>query len=274
MKKLQMTDSRIQIALEKYLGGLTLTEVSKDLKIDRNSLAKLFKEHGLLKDFSKVIRQGKNKACINDDALDELTPEALYWIGFLYADGHIEKDRPRVTVTLQKQDESHLLKFSEFFGCSIRTVKGSGKYKNETYLRCAFSSKKVYEKLKFLGFTNNKSLLLKPHYLLLGSKDFWRGVIDGDGSLYYSNDKRANGKYSIFKMDLYGTEDTLNSFLIFLEANGIKNNVVPRKRKNANVYQISISDITYKAVNLLYKDATVYLERKYNTYLEMTQENK
>ena len=172
MKKLQITDSRIQIALEKYLQGSTLTQVSSELKIDRNALAKLFKRHDLLKNRSELIRKGKGKTKVKDEALDILTPEALYWIGFLYADGHIEKDRPRISLTLQKEDVVHLDKFSKFFGCTIREVKGSGKYKDIIYLRCAFSSRKIYDKLKFFDFTNNKTLSITPHYLLIGSKDF------------------------------------------------------------------------------------------------------
>lgn len=272
MKKLQITDSRIQIALEKYLQGSTLTQVSSELKIDRNALARLFKKHDLLKNRSELIREGKGKTKVKDDALDILTPEALYWIGFLYADGHIEKNRPRISLTLQKKDAAHLDKFSKFFGCTIREVNGSGKYKDIVYLRCAFSSQKIYDKLKFFDFTNNKTLSITPHYLLIGSKDFWRGLVDGDGSLYYSNDKRASGKYNQLKMDLYGAESTLQAFLNYINANSIITKTKPNKRKNANVYQVTISDVSCKAIELLYKDATVYLERKYKTYLEVCQE--
>ena len=273
MKKLQITDSRIQIALERYLQGSTLTQVSSELKVDRNVLARIFKENDLQKSRSELIRKGKGKTEVNDNALDILTPEALYWIGFLYADGHIEKGRPRITLTLQKDDYDHLVKFSNFFGCTIRKVKGSGKYKDVTYIRCAFSSQRIYDKLKFFDFTNNKTLSITPHSLLIGSKDFWRGLVDGDGSLYYSNDKRAGGKYNDLRLDLYGTESTLNCFLHYIKANNITTKAEPRKRKNANVYQVTISDVTCKAIELLYKDATVYLDRKYKTYLEVCQEN-
>jgi len=273
MKKLQIADSRIQIALERYLQGSTLTQVSSELKVDRNVLARIFKEHDLLKSRSELIRKGKSGKEVKDDALDILTPEALYWIGFLYADGHIEKGRPRISLTLQKDDHEHLVKFSDFFGCTIREVKGSGKNKDVTYIRCAFSSQKIYDKLKFFDFTNNKTLSITPHNLLTGSKDFWRGLVDGDGSIYYPNDKRADGKYNGLRLDLYGTEHTLDSFLIYLLANSIQTKTVPKKRKNANVYQVTISDVTCKAIKLLYKDATIYLDRKYNTYLEMCQNN-
>jgi hypothetical protein len=269
MKKLQITDSRIQIALERYLQGSTLTQISSELKVDRNVLARIFKENDLLKSRSELIRKSKGKTEVNDDALDILTPESLYWIGFLYADGHIEKGRPRITLTLQKDDYNHLVKFSNFFGCTIREVKGSGKYKDITYIRCAFSSQKIYDKLKFFGFTNTKTLNIIPHSLLVGSKEFWRGLVDGDGSVYHPNDKRANGKYNGLRLDLYGTESTLNSFLIYLLANSIQTKTIPKKRKNANVYQVTISDVTCKTIKLLYQDATVYLDRKYNTYLEM-----
>jgi hypothetical protein len=271
MKKLQIADSRIQIALERYLQGSTLTQVSSELKVDRNVLARIFKEHDLLKSRSELIRKNKSGKEVKDDALDILTPEALYWIGFLYADGHIEKGRPRITLTLQKDDYEHLVKFSNFFGCTIREVKGSGKYKDITYIRCAFSSQKIYDKLKFFDFTNNKTLSITPHNLLIGSKDFWRGLVDRDGSLYYSNEVKR--KANPLKMDLYGTEETLKSFLNYIHANSITTETKPRKRKNANVYQLTISDVACKAIKLLYKDATIYLDRKYNTYLEMCQNN-
>lgn len=45
----------------------------------------------------------------------EDTPEKWYWLGFLFADGHLSM-RGRLALSLAKKDKEHLEKFSEYMG--------------------------------------------------------------------------------------------------------------------------------------------------------------
>lgn len=255
MKKLQDTDPRVQEAIVLYKSGLAVHTICEKLKMDRSTLRRVLLEKGILRTRSEAIQKGKSKAIINHDILDILTPEALYWIGFLYADGHIEKDRPRITVTLEKKDRRHLEKMIKFFGLGLTLRElGSG------HFRVAFSSKKIYEKLIILGFNNRKTYAVIPHEELKHSRDFWRGVVDGDGWIYNKGIK---------SIGLCGHKNTLNEFLIYLNKNNLDTKAMPNKVKKGNhLWQLEFHHTkSSKVANLLYKDSTVHLDRKYNEFI-------
>ena len=283
MKKIESTDPRIQEAIALYKSGKTIKSICSDLHLDGSVVRRFLIDDGPLRTRAEAIRSGKSDAKIYDEILDELTPDSLYWIGFLYADGHIEKEpRKRISLTISNKDEMHLKKYCKFFGEGLqirdvtdpnakapRQVNFDGKY-----LRVGFSSKGIYDRLLNLGFTNNKTLNLIPDNELKNSRDFWRGVIDGDGHVCMTGDTRANGKYNYACVGLSGTEDTLIGFLKFVKDNGIETEVSPYKDKKRNVWKLDIHNIkALKILDLLYKDSTTYLERKYQKYQKLIQLN-
>ncbi len=259
MKKLQSTDSRVIEAINLYNSGMAIKPICHKLKMDGESLRKILKELNLLRTRSQAAQKSKLLGEVNHQVLDILTPESLYWIGFLYADGHIEKERPRISTTLSSEDKTHLEKMASFFGKGISVRKlGSGHY------RVAFSSTPIYYKLISMGFTSRKTYAIIPHEGLKNSKDFWRGVVDGDGWL-------SNGKQT--SLGLCGHINTIQEFLNFIQKNGIKTKAKPHKvKKREYLWTIDLHANKDKAVaNLLYKDSTVYLDRKYQKYLEFTE---
>lgn len=284
MKKLESTDPRIQQALVLYKSGTGIRALCDQFHIDGSVLRRFITEAGLLRTKSEAVRSAKSNAKINDRVLEILTPEALYWIGFLYADGHIEKEpRARISLTLAEIDRGHLEKYGKFFGegLEIRDVtnknsKAPGQINFDgKHLRVAFSSKSIYSKLMQLGLTHKKTLNLIPIESLKNSKDFWRGVVDGDGWICQTGDMRAEGKYNYACIGLSGTQDTLIGFLDFIKRSGITTDAHPRKDSRSNVWKTDIHGTGAKAImTLLYKDATVYLDRKYEKYQELMNEPK
>lgn len=259
MKKLQLTDSRVIEAIKLYNSGKAIKPICQQLKMDGELLRKILKEQNLLRSRSQAAQKSKLLGVINHQVLDILTPEVLYWIGFLYADGHIEKGRPRISTTLSAEDKSHLEKMANFFGQGITVRKlGSGHY------RVAFSSTSIYQKLVLLGFTNRKTYAIIPSQELKDSADFWRGVIDGDGWI-------SRGKQT--SLGLCGHINTIQEFLNFIQRNGIKTRAKPHKVKKRNyLWTVDLHANKDKAVaDLLYKNASVYLDRKYQKYLEFME---
>lgn len=261
MKALTGTDPRIIKALELYKNGERVKDICKLLRLDSTTLDREVKAANIKRYHGDSVRKGKTASLVRHDALDVLTSEALYWIGFLYADGHIEKDRPRIRLVLSDVDRSHLEKFASFFGEGIKvTTIGTG------FLRVSFSSKRIIERLKELGFTNRKTYDIVPHPLLKSSRDFWRGCVDGDGWICNKKDKLIG---------LCGHVNTITEFLIFLNLNSVDTKTKPHKRKNREFLWACDLHSTKvdKTLTILYKDATVYLDRKYQTYLEICSEN-
>lgn len=276
MKKLEVTDSRVQQAIVLYNSGMAIKPIGKLLKMDGEPIRRILTDLGMLRTRSQAVRIGKGVAKLNEDAFDILTPEALYWIGFLYADGHIEKDRPRITLTLQEKDKSHLEKFNQFMGgrLQIRNVTQKAIKKTPApgqknfdgqYYRASFSSQKIHDKLKDLGFTHYKTYSLIPHELLKNSREFWRGVVDGDGWVCYTN---QTNRPNYLSMGLSGSEDTLQEFLIYLEKTGFETLASYRKDNRSQVWSINFTSNKAKQIlNLLYADSKIYLDRKYEKYI-------
>lgn len=116
------------------------------------------------------------------------------------------------------------------------------------------------------GCTPQKSLVLKfPDKSIIEDsliRHFIRGYFDGDGCIYTN----SNNKISI---NFTGTSDMLLGISDFLLQNNIMKTTVKLydcgKAKEMFIYGIdNIKDI----LDYLYKDCTIYLERKYNKYIE------
>lgn len=57
----------------------------------------------------------KNLYHFNNHTFDKIDNEQnAYWLGFIYADGHIRIDPPTLIINLNSKDEAHLIKFNKF----------------------------------------------------------------------------------------------------------------------------------------------------------------
>src|SRR4051812_19286206 len=79
-------------------------------KHTRGSIYKRAKKIGLTskENYGKLYR----KYSVNQGFFSEKTPEALYWAGFIAADGYVDDKRDHsLTITLAKKDEDHIKLF-------------------------------------------------------------------------------------------------------------------------------------------------------------------
>ena len=200
------------------------------------------------------------------DVID--TQDKAYWLGFITADGWLSCGK--LYIELQSKDREHLEKFKkaiEFTGPIMdRTQKNSCKHhKKDKYFssRILVSSKQIVDSLIELGLTENKSLTVTeceqvPEHLL---SHYYRGIFDGDGNYGIS------GKYPQLRVRLVATLPLINSFRKFIARNNVKTESKPRlKHKNSEVYEYELGGniLAPKVMNLLFKDAETYLDRKYN----------
>jgi hypothetical protein len=244
-----------------YLQGLSQSQIEKDLKMTRKTIRSILKEAGIDRTKSEQWRKRWGSS-LNECVFDELTPEAIYWIGFLYADGHVRKDGAEhsIEVEIELKDREHLVKFAKFLECN----KEPKQYSNNSCTLKIYS-KKINQKLKELGLHHNKSYTAKPHELLKNSRDFWRGVVDGDGSI-------SNQLGSAF-IHLCGTKDTIQEYINFLNLQKVNTKAKPNKpQQDKSLHQVGLAcDKAIIAMDILYKDATIYLDRKYQKYLEFIE---
>jgi len=253
-------NNRISQIIPLYESGVSQVDLEKKLRLTRKTIREILKNSDVeYRRANEAIALARGNQ-INHKAFDNLEDEeVLYWIGLIYTDGHVNvegKDNS-IEVSLHYQDRELLEKLKAFLNTSVPITK----IKNSNCYRLRFFSERIVLILKHLGFTNNKSKSLVPHDKLKHSRHFWRGCIDGDGSLHFV------GKYKYPSITLVGTSDTCSCFLEFVENNSIKHNRVINKAKGENLYRGCFSwKKALFVADLLYRDSKIYMERKYQKY--------
>ena len=195
----------------------------------------------------------KRKWTLNEKAFDKLSPEAFYWIGFLLADGNVHKTKTRswqLCVGLAAKDSDHIEKFKKFIGCNKPLYFNE---KNGGAFLIVYSNY-LCERLAQFGMVPNKSKIVKIPEVCKNNRDFWRGMVDGDGWLTFNNSYPTLG--------LCGTLDVINNFLVFV-------NRQEKIRAVSGIYQVNFGCTTAQTIaRILYENDTVSLTRKEKTCCE------
>lgn len=194
-----------------------------------------------------------------------------YIFGLLGTDGNLylqDRDRGRITLEVSIKDKDIVDKLYEAIpNSSINFRTRDTNFKNN-YESIIFANhqKGFRQELIDFGFPlEDKTNIISPPNKEYSISDFWRGVIDGDGSIGFI----ADG--SPFVSLITKSEQLKVSFCELLknEFNIIKQ---INRNKRDNVYNITIKNEDALALaSFIYKDAFIYLDRKYQKYLEIMQ---
>lgn len=247
-------------AKEFFLQGKSLRSISEELGYDRKKLSQQLKADGFnIK--SRGMNHGTQKYKHNTDAFKVIdNEEKAYWLGFLYADGSIYRPRGTVELALADKDKGHLEKFRDFVSPDLPVKPRKVKLNGNIYLanRIQLVSMEMTNDLIAKGCVEAKSLVLEfpsddivPKHLI---NHFIRGYFDGDGCCIY----RADGQ---ILFSIIGTEQFLLDLYEHLKPTGLNLNKFGR---DGNAYNIHwCGNNKYKLFKgYLYKNATIYLERK------------
>jgi hypothetical protein len=186
------------------------------------------------------------------------SPESAYWLGFILTDGNISKDRRILQIQLQTRDNMHLEKFADF----ISTDMPVKVWRNKCYL--SVSSKPICDNLINIGVMPQKTLHTKSLHDSVPDefhRDYWRGVVDGDGTLFI-----GTGTYKYPTLALIGDFHLMEAFCDLCERICGKR---PKNHKEINSWVASLH--THSAIKMaeyLYSGASVYLDRKYQKYVD------
>lgn len=139
------------------------------------------------------------KISVNADFFETInTEEKAYWLGFIFADGYVAKEKPWFVV-IQSIDFEHLQKFADAiqYTGTIKRTKGGSYEGSQPQGRLVICRKKMCQDIE--GHGRYKSPMVIPdisHYLI---PHFIRGYFDGDGSVYMQNTTASNKKKSKYK---------------------------------------------------------------------------
>ena len=208
---------------------------------------------------------------LNDFYFSDIDTEAkAYFVGYLLADGCITKHNGEY-----RQIQLHL---------SIRDIDILNRLKEETesnrkiYIspdgnRCMFrdNSYIMAEDLARFGIVPNKTGLEDPDFSDIPThllRHTIRGLIDGDGWISISH--TSTGR-TVTSIGICGSEMTCRYVTEFLSFNVGVGVLKPSKVKNKNCYKLGYSSLldNKAIIKYLYKDAEIFLNRKYEHALEI-----
>lgn len=192
-----------------------------------------------------------------------------YFYGLLLADGSLAEPKNTIQISLEISDLHILKELKEYLNSSnkIHTVKSVRKFKETTMCSFVFGDKIISENLKLQGFEPKKTTKEKlPKFIKEYpemEKHFWRGFVDGDGSLRQIHS-------SI--LELCGSFEIISGFENYCQKIGCAPKKFRSDNKTSNFYRISYSgEDARKIARELYKESKIKLNRKYETYLKFEE---
>lgn len=208
---------------------------------------------------------------------DEInTEEKAYWLGFLTADGWISKNKKSnagaVGIELQYGDNNHLKKFNKSISGNYKITDrwrkcSLSKYQDKETHYCSIRifSLTMYESLQRLGFNEDKTYNIGipkiPSNLL---RHYLRGYFDGDGCFCLTNKSFGVSFITASKFLNEDIKNVLKSLNIPYSTNEYISEY------DTQIYRIYVykTDDKLKLLDYMYKDSSIYLDRKYKKYLK------
>lgn len=269
---------------------LTIEELERS-KQEHQSLCGMSKDFGIslrmlenTLDFHDLEHPDKFKRnSVNHNFFSNINEESLYIAGFIAADGNVYQrinGSNTIKIQLATKDKQHLLNIAkklEFNGdindytINAREFIAGEKTKQELYYSSylSFNSDQICNDLEKFGIVPNKTyiytmpLWLVKHPLV---HHFIRGYIDGDGWIGYGKDSNEIKRIVI---GLVGACPAVKEiFDIIHDRCHLRSGGCFSIQKN--IYNTEIKTFSFAGlldvetiIKFLYKDATIYLERKF-----------
>lgn len=218
-----------------------------------------------LRDRTHPCEGNGRKHFMNFDYFKTWSKNMAYIVGFISADGYIDKDSSFFRIGLQERDFGHLEKIRkeiEYTGDVRRTIHRIGTKEYPT-AELSVASRHVVKDLMNVGIANNKSFTtnmdkVPEEYRL----DFIRGYFDGDGSIGEQWTKKS--KTPMLRVRICsGSKRILEQIVEHLEKLEVKR-VNINKDSRKELYEITYSQNASKQIyKLFYEDEkSIYLDRK------------
>lgn len=249
------------VIIEAYLAGKSLAQLSKDTGISTYKLKKLFINNNVhirsKEEQNKYSPQNQRKYKINDNYFDIINSDNAYLLGFLAADGCIEKDGS-IKIGLSSIDKQFLeaIKLELQSNYPIRDYQTKDGFNISEFI---FRSQKIKDQLQQYGIVNKKTYSFLFPYNLPQKYwiDFIRGYWDGDGTFCLS------GLYTRASLCAYNKK-LLEQILDILEKtyNISKVNIYQNK---SGLYYFQYSHTAAKQLYKIFYNShpKLYLFRKY-----------
>ena len=242
----------------------SINQIANELKVDWSTVKRDLVSRNI--EIQTTRNQYNSSNGIDNNLFKKIdSADSAYWLGFLYADGSIRKDRNEIALDLQEQDKKAVEDF-HYYCNNKNSIRTHNIIRNgNTYVSfvSGFSNAQVKENLINLGCFPKKSLILTfpteqqvPQEFIY---DFIRGYIDGDGYIQYDQIKHR------YRIIILGTKEFLQGLIQRL---GLFEYYSISQDKNSNIYTLTISkkENVFSLLVKLYENSKFHLQRKFEIY--------
>lgn len=212
---------------------------------------------------------GQRKYAVNDEYFNTQSSNMAYILGFWAADGNVSDVENRLDLELASVDLEILEKIKKEIQ-SERPIKiyqcENGYVKN----KLLFWSSNIKKKFIEYGVVPNKTYNKSFHFPYNLDKKYWidyiRGFFDGDGCI-------TKNQYSIaFELNSINEKFLQDIQNIFLIEYNIQTQISTTGMKGRNVPMYRLycySNEAKKVFDILYTPNSLFLQRKYNKWIEL-----
>ena len=253
-----------------------MTQLAKEYNVSRPTIATYLKNNQIP---IKSLSDSNRKYNVNHNCFNEISNEEnAYFLGLLCADGCNNEKDGVVTISLQEGDKDILEKLQSFLETN-KPLKFINKRKYNPIWKDLYAvdivSKHISSKLASLGCFARKSLTLQfpteeqvPAHLI---RHFIRGYFDGNGCISFTRHRSKNKldccvglSSTVYFGDIYSSIVNNHLGVNCTSYDDADNGIT----KSVRFYGVKNAIAFYEWI---YKDATVYLLRKYNKFIALKE---
>lgn len=248
-KKLEdlLSETQKQDIINDYANMVPTADIAIKNDISTSSVNNFLRRRGI-----ETRRLGLE---VDEYAFSTITPDSAYWIGFLMADGNVRSSgQKEISLSLAVKDKAHVEKFKKFLKSDHRIALANTK--KHPQARIAITSNIIVQDLAKFGVVPQKSFITQVKQLDF-DPHFWRGAIDGDGSVFPPDINFPNGR-----IELNGSIYLIRQFETFVMSlcPNCKANMLPYR----NIYRFILEGTHARTiVEALYTCGGPVLDRKY-----------
>lgn len=276
MSKKWFTNEQTLDIINLYINdNKSINFISNKYNVDNRVVKRILIENKIKIRDTNYYKSKQFNNCYFDNIDSE---EKAYWLGFIYADGCISKRKSQdaFEIKLKDSDKEHLEKLKYCLQSShkiLERCENTPYCQNYKSVSLSICNQHFVDSLFNKGVLYNKSKILQPPTIDQVPEKFInhfiRGYFDGDGSIYEYSKTHAGS------ISFIGTESVLN-WILFQLKQVVQTNAKISKYKNKDIYKLTLggAKIISKIYYYLYKDSTIWLNRKKSKYEYILNKNK
>lgn len=260
------------------------------------SIQKIAEEHGTTRHYiTKWLKEKDIKIRFNNSDLRRDffkiidTEEKAYWLGYVWCDGNINVRKVKngldkcFSLDICERDHKHLYKFKEAIQAENKVEKlkaverslTSDKWRYRIRVKMSDFVDVLLEQYKMIPYRTNIDRIKEhmPRYLI---RHFIRGVLDADGSVMLVPSSNSTTFHQSAHISLSLTYDMADYIADYFHSEGFTRNkptigTVYEGVGSLDIYSIRIGGNiqTPRILDHLYADTKVYMDRKYDKYIEI-----